>query len=127
MTKESLFEYIEGEYGVNADYPFSEHWNPSPVFRHKDNKKWFALGMFISRNKLHGGAGDNTWVLNVKCDPLLKNALFDKKGFYPSYHMNREHWISIVLDEADSEDVKFAVSMSYDLTKAKYRKKKQSG
>ncbi len=126
MTKESLFEYIEEEYGVTADYPFANEWAPSPVFRHKDNKKWFALGMFIARNKLGVASDEKTWVLNLKCDPLLKNALFEKKGFYPSYHMSKEHWISVILDEATDEDVEFAISMSFDLTKAKYKKKKQA-
>ncbi len=126
MTKEKLFKFIEEEYAVNADFPFANEWSPSPVFRHQDNKKWFALGMFISRNKLGGNSDEKTWALNLKCDPILKNAFLEKKGFYPAYHMSKEHWISVVLDEADDEDVKFAISMSFDLTKAKYRKKKQT-
>lgn len=125
MTKEKLFEYIEGEYGVMADYPFANEWAPSPVFRHQDNKKWFALGMYIARSKLWGNSDERTWVLNLKCDPILKPALLDKKGIYPSYHMSKEHWISVVIDEASDEDIEFAISMSFDLTKAKYKKKKQ--
>lgn len=124
MTKESLFKLIEEEYGVLPDYPFSNEWEPSPVFRHLDNKKWFALGMFISRSKLGLKSEEKTWVVNLKCDPLLKSALLEKKGFYVAYHMSKEHWISVVLDEADTEDIEFALSVSFDLTKAKYRKKK---
>ena len=48
MTKEELFAYIEREYGVTPDYP----WLDSPegaVFRHADNRKWFALSMPVPR------------------------------------------------------------------------------
>ena len=124
MTKESLFEYIQEEYGVMPDYPFANEWAPSPVFRHKDNKKWFALGMFISRSKVSGNSDKQTWALNVKCDPIFKSALLDKKGVYTAYHMNKEHWLTILIDEASDDDIKFAISMSFDLTKAKYKKKK---
>ena len=46
MTKQELFAYMEREYGVTPDYP----WLDSPegaVFRHADNRKWFALSMPI--------------------------------------------------------------------------------
>ena len=46
MTKDELFAYIEREYNVTPDYP----WLDSPegaVFRHGDNRKWFALSMPI--------------------------------------------------------------------------------
>lgn len=126
MTKENLLEFVKEEYGVTADYPFSEEWAPSPVLRHTDNKKWFAIAMNISKSKLGSASQERVWALNVKCDSMLKSALLQQKGFYVAYHMNKEHWISIVLDEADEEDVKFAISMSFDLTKTKYKKKKQT-
>jgi len=124
MTKEMLLEFVEEEYGVKADYPFSEEWAPSPVFRHLDNKKWFGLAMFVPESKLGVDSQEKAWFLNVKCDPLLKTSLLSKKGFYPAYHMNKEHWISVSLNKADEEDLKFVISMSFDLTKAKYKKKK---
>lgn len=124
MTKESLLKFIEEEYGVNADYPFSKEYAPSPVLRHKDNKKWFALGMYIPKSRLGENSSQMVWVFNFKCDPLFKTALLEKKGFYVAYHMSKEHWISVVLEEADEDDLLFALSMSYDLTKAKYKKKK---
>ena len=123
MTKENLLRYIEEEYGIIADYPFSKEYSPSPVLRHKDNKKWFALGMNISKEKLGAKTDKMVWVFNFKCDPLLKGALLEKKGFYIAYHMSKEHWISVVLEEVEDEDLFFALSMSFDLTKAKYRKK----
>ena len=58
MTRDELFAYIEKEYGVTPDYP----WLDSPegvVFRHADNRKWFALSMPIPRRYAYPGeSGD---------------------------------------------------------------------
>ena len=119
MTMEKLCKIIEEEYGITADYPFANEWSPSPVFRHKGNKKWFAIAMNIPKCRVSGNSDERVWVMCVKCDQIIKPALLEKKGFYPAYHMNKQHWISLILEEADDEDLKFAVSMSYDLTKGK--------
>lgn len=126
MSKEELCEYIEEEYGIVVDYPFSNEKVPTPIFRHKDNKKWFAAAIFVQKCKVTGKSDERVWVLCVKCDQIIKSALLEKKGFYPAYHMNKQHWISLILEEADDEDLKFAVSMSYDLTGAKYKKRKSA-
>lgn len=123
MKIEEYQKYIQEEYGIEADYPFAKEWAPSPVFRHKDNKKWFALAMFVPKCKICQSSKESVWVLNVKCDPILKSALMDKKGFYPAYHMNKEHWITILLDEACEDDVKFATDISFGLTKSKKKTK----
>ncbi len=123
MTKESLLEFVEQEYGIKADYPFSKEYTASPVLRHLDNKKWFALGMYIPKNKLGENSEKKVWVFNFKCEPLLRSALLEKKGFYVAYHMSKEHWISVVLEEVEDEELLFVLSSSFELTKAKYKNK----
>ena len=55
--------------------------------------------------------------MNLKCEPLLIDALRTETGFYPAYHMNKEHWNSIILDgSVPDEDIKLMISDSYDLT-----------
>ena len=40
-----------------------------------------------------------------------------KEGFYPAYHMNKTHWISIVLSSGvPDEDVKRLIRLSYGIT-----------
>ena len=121
MTRQELDEYISGEYGVLPDWP----WNDltAYVFRHKDNRKWFALAMEISENKLGKGGDKNIWALNVKCDPLIKSAFLSLNGVYVAYHMNKEHWLTVRLDEANDEDIKTLLQISFDLTKKRYKKR----
>ena len=59
-------------------------------------------------------------VLNVKCDPILIGSLRQQKGFFPAYHMNKDSWISILLDNSVSADeIKNLIEMSYRLTMKK--------
>lgn len=124
MTRRELDEYISGEYGVLPDWPWDDE--TAYVFRHKDNRKWFALAMEINESKLGTSGNKNIWVLNTKCDPMLKTSFLSLKGVYVAYHMNKEHWLTIRLDEVDDEDLKTLIQISFDLTKKKYKAKKSA-
>ena len=114
MTKTELFEFIKNEYNVEPDYPFDDE---NAVFRHRSNRKWFALVMNIRRDRLLPGEDGNIDVVNVKCDPILSGSVRDGRTIFPAYHMNKNLWISIILDkETDSETVKNLVGLSYELT-----------
>lgn len=61
-------------------------------------------------------------VLNVKCDPVLIGSLRMQEGFYPAYHMNKETWISVLLDQPErDETIKNLLALSYEITKSKER------
>ena len=56
-------------------------------------------------------------IVNIKCDPIMLGSLLEEKGFYPAYHMNKEHWITICLDgSVDDEKILSLIDISYDLT-----------
>ena len=116
MTRQQLIEFVEEEFLVGPDYPFNKDFD-SIVFRHKDNKKWFGLVMKVKKNKIVGDEDRVVDVLNLKCDTMLREPLLKNKGIYVCYHMNKIHWISIILEEVDLKDISALVEMSYDLTK----------
>lgn len=95
--------------GAYEDYPFHDaNWT---VMRHKENRKMFAAVYE------HQG---NIWV-NVKCDPgmtyMWRNAF---KSVVPAYHMNKEHWNSIILNGRVGDDaIRNMIYDSYELTKPK--------
>ena len=50
MQPKELEQWIGTQYGVSAEYP----WAVSPenaVFRHRENKKWFALLLRVTGDK----------------------------------------------------------------------------
>ena len=54
--RKRLFTYIKKKYKVEPEYPWSRY-DTNAVFRHVENKKWFALVMDVRREKL-GLPGD---------------------------------------------------------------------
>ena len=119
MKRGEWKEYIAGTYGVEPDFPWARFPNHM-VFRHEQNRKWFALLMSIPGSKL-GIPGDQTVdILNLKCDPLLTGSRRREPGFYPAYHMNKETWITAALDgSAEEERIKQLLHMSFYLTAPK--------
>ena len=122
MTRQELFAYIEAEYNVTPDYP----WLESPegaVFRHGDNRKWFALSMPIPRRYAYPGEEGEVDAVNLKCDPVLSAMVRGEAGILPAYHMSKVHWITVLLDgTADDDRLRFLIRHSFELTKSKKRK-----
>jgi predicted DNA-binding protein (MmcQ/YjbR family) len=124
-TKERFFEYVKEAYDIEPDYPFTDDFE-SAVFRHPENRKWFALFMTrISRRKLGGDEDGECDVVNLKCDPFLLGSFLAEEGVVPAYHMNKEHWISVLLDgSVDMELLQGLTAASYDLTMPNIPKRK---
>ncbi len=97
----------------------------SAVFRHPASRKWYAIIMRVLPERL-GLQGEQALdVMNVKCSTIMIGSLFSAKGFLPAYHMNKNHWISIVLDGSVSNDqITPLLELSYDSVAPKRRKRK---
>ena len=123
MNRGELEAYIRNHYATLPDYP----WADTPraaVFRHTGNRKWFALMMVLPRRRL-GLTGESTLtVLNLKGDPLLIGALRQEPGFFPAYHMNREHWLTVALDgTVEDSRIMALLDMSWQATAGVQRRK----
>ena len=123
MTRFELEQFIIDNYNCNTDYPWIKY--PSfEVFRHTNNKKWFALIMDISKDKLGLESNEIISVVNFKCDPILIGSLLREKGFFPAYHMSKNSWITVALDNSvDNDKIKMLLDLSYQLTADKIKKK----
>ena len=83
-----------------------------------------ATGNVFDRTVLPGDAGHTVDILNVKCDPVLSGSLRVRPGILPAYHMNKENWISILLDgTVEKEQVLTLLDMSYELTASRKKTK----
>ena len=126
MTRIEFERCIFDTYGVEPDYPFPGD-NTSAVFRHASNRKWFALVMNIPACRLGLPTDTRIDIVNMKCDPVLIGSFRGLPGLFPAYHMNKESWITAVLDgSAPNETVKTLLDMSYCATAPKIRWKRKS-
>ncbi len=122
MTRQELTDYIFDAFSVEADYPFPRD-DVSCVFRHTDNRKWFGIMMKIPYRTLGMNRDGETDIVNVKCDPVLMGTFRGRPGFRPAYHMNKDKWITILLDgSAGREEITALVDMSFRMTETKLRK-----
>ncbi len=123
MTRQELIAYIFDEYSVEPDFPFRMD-DVTCVFRHIDNRKWFGIAMVIPYRTVGINKPGDVDILNVKCDPVMMGSLRGKSGFCPAYHMNKDKWITILLDgSAGQEDIKALLAISYSMTAVKLRRK----
>ena len=106
------------KYGGNHVNPFKKHLDILAFVNEKN--KWYALLSDVEYNKLNKNTDITTKVkiLNVKypTDNILD--IIDNQNIFPAYHMNKKHWISIVLDKnIKLETIKELIDISYSLVK----------
>ena len=117
IKRSEIFAYAEKQYNAKPDYPF-EKYRRYAVLRHSDDDKWFGLVMNVSRGKLGLKGEGEVDVLDIKCHPAKVDDLNTRPGFRPAFHMNKEHWLTAVLDGSVSkEEVLALLDESYELTK----------
>ena len=94
VKKEEIFEYVQKQYGTLPEYLWSK-LPDSAVLRHK-NGKWYAVIMTVEKSKLGLEGRELVDIIDVKCDPDMTNMIIQTYGFLPGYHMNKQHWITIL-------------------------------
>lgn len=119
MTKNDILNFIKEFPSATAVNPWEGDFY-STVLKHGDGK-WFGVILKASPNFLtrYGVPLEKCEVLNLKCPPDLGEFLSEKYrgGIFPAYHMNKTHWISIVLSSGvHEEDIKQLIRLSYEIT-----------
>lgn len=124
MNRYDVMNYIEGRYDDKPE----ALWEKFPdymVFRHRQNGKWFGIIMNVDKTTLGiEEDGPSSMVNSTEVDILVIKAPVEdvefyrtQAGFGPAYHMNKRHWLSILLGgPADEEDVLALIDRSYGIT-----------
>ncbi len=102
MKIETIKEYCLKKAGAREDFPFGPD---ALVF--KVISKMFGLV----------GLDENPLRMNLKCDPDEAIALRNiYESVIPGYHMNKEHWNTVILDGSIPEvEIKKMIDESYRL------------
>lgn len=112
-TRQDIIDFCLTFPNVYEDYPFKDtNWT---LMRHMGNRKNFAT--------IYERFGQ-IWI-NVKCEP---NMTFTWRNSFesvlPGYHMNKDHWNSIILDGTVPDDaIKNMIYDSFELTKPRRKTK----
>lgn len=116
MARE-VIAYIRQNYGDDLEFL----WKRFPdyaVFRRKESQKWYAVLLIIPKSKLGLDGDEKIEILDVRMHLGHKNILIDNKKYFEAYHMNKQHWLSVLLDgSVDMPELARRIDDSYILAK----------
>ncbi|HYI33488.1 MAG TPA: MmcQ/YjbR family DNA-binding protein [Glaciibacter sp.] len=113
MTADELLEFCLSLPQAEETFPFGEE---TSVFKTSGNGKIFALSSLAA----------DPLTVSLKCDPEESRALREEfTQITPGYHLNKKHWITIVLDgHVDDELVRQLIQDSHALVRPKVPRRK---
>ncbi len=121
-VRNAVLELAREHYSTEAEYLWARTPNFG-VLRHP-NGKWYAVVMDIPKSKLGLPGDELVDVMNVQVDPVMSGSLRATTGIFPGYHMNKEKWITVLLDGTiDMEQIAILLDISYDIAGAKSSKR----
>ena len=107
--------FILESFDKKPEYIF-EKFPQYAVWRH-DGGKWFAIAMEAEAGTF--GYDHKIEVIDIKVHEERMEELLKTEGIFPAFHMNKKHWVSIVLDDTlDDDFVEELITQSYLLTAA---------
>ena len=114
-----ILEYAYEKYGDEAEYLWDDLPNAA-VIRRADNRKWYVLLMQIPRKRLKLECDDIVEIVDLRFDVDELPKKVDGVRYFQGYHMNKKHWITILLDgSVPLDEILGYVDKSYKLAKGK--------
>lgn len=112
---QSVADYAREKYGNEVEFLWKDDTEDC-VLRRADNRKWYAAILTVSRDKLGFSSKEKVEVLDLRTDPETIDSAVDGKRFFYGYHMNKRHWISVILDGTVGLEKIFAmIDESYEI------------
>lgn len=116
---QSVIEYARNTYGDELEFLW-EKFPKNAILRRKDNRKWYAALLTISKSKLGAFPDKEIEVLDLRAAPEAIPDMVDGKRVFAGYHMNKKHWITLPLDGTlPAEEICAMLDTSYALAKGK--------
>lgn len=112
-----VIEYARKKYGDELEFLW-ERYPDAAVLRRKDNQKWYALFMTISKSKLGLDSAEPAEIIDLRFDVGELPKKVDGVRYFPGYHMNKKHWITMLLDgSVPLDEILNYIDESYNLAK----------
>ncbi|MCH5164486.1 MAG: MmcQ/YjbR family DNA-binding protein [Clostridiales bacterium] len=110
-------DYAEQKYGDIPEYLW-EKFPDTSVLRRKDTQKWYAIFMTVNKRKLRLSSDEAVPIIDLRYDAKELPTKVDNITFFPGYHMNKKHWITLILDgDVNIEEIYDLIDKSYNLAK----------
>ncbi len=112
-----ILDYAKEKYNSPAEYLW-EKFPRNAVCRRQDNEKWYFALLSVQGSKIGLKTDEIIELVDLRVPFAEVPNLLKQPNIYPAYHMNKKHWITIILDGSMSLDeiYKF-IDRSYELAK----------
>ncbi len=111
-----MSQWIEAHYGDKPEFLWQND-DHHAVWRHRQTGKWYAIMIQVEASKLQLSRSGLIEIINVKIDPQKRDLYLQQKGCKLCYHMNKKHWLSLIMDDSLSDQsIQSLLSESYVLT-----------
>ena len=110
-------DYLKEKYNTEIEYLWKDYPD-NGVARRKDTSKWFAAILTVKKDRLGFETSEKVEVIDIRANVEDVPDLLKRKDIYPAYHMNKKHWITIILDGSVSfDEICKMTEDSYNLAK----------
>lgn len=92
-----VIDYAREKYHDELEFLWPK-FSDNAVLRRKDNAKWYAVLLVLSRRKLGFDSDEIVDILDIRINPEEIEMVVDGRNYFPGYHMNKKHWVTICLD-----------------------------
>ena len=112
----NIINYIKKKYNDELEFLW-EKFDDNAIWRNKQNNKWYALLLTVSKNKLGIESGDIIEIIDLRYQKEKIEEIIDNKNIFPGYHMNKKSWITIKLDNSvDIKQIYKLIDNSYKIS-----------
>lgn len=112
----AIINYVKVKYDNDLEFL----WKKSPknaIWRNQNNRKWYGAVLVISKDKLKIESNEMVEILDLRYQKNDIKNIIDNYKIFPGYHMNKDNWITIILDgRVELEEIYQLIDNSYQLS-----------
>lgn len=112
----AIINYVKAKYDNDLEFL----WKKSPknaIWRNQNNRKWYGTVLVISKDKLKIESNEMVEILDLRYQKNDIKNIIDNYKIFPGYHMNKDNWITIILDgRVELEEIYQLIDNSYQLS-----------
>lgn len=113
-----MIEYVRNKYHDELEFLWEKSNNA--IWRNKESQKWYGALLTVQKKKLGIKEEGTIEIIDLRLQTDRIEEIVDNTRYFPGYHMNKKHWITIKLDgSVDVNEVYGFIDNSYMLSKKK--------
>lgn len=116
LQANKIIKYVKEKYNDELEYLWKKFPN-NAIWRNKKNNKWYGALLVVKENKLGIKSDKFVEIIDLRFQKENIHKIIDNNRFYPGYHMNKNNWITIKLDNSvETKKIFELIDNSYNLS-----------